>query len=142
MAIQFVFMALFGIVVALIAHSKGRTAVGWFFIGALTGFIGLIIILVVSNLKKEQEKEDRLRAENRRLREQVRKDRQVADRRHKELGRRIGAHDQIQGIETNAGPQNNLMQYDDSDPSADEDDDDDEDLPPRRPRSRTGPSYS
>lgn len=93
--------AAMGIVCCLLAKQRGRSPVGWFFIGFFTGCIGLIIILVLPDLKVQEAKERRLELENRRLREQVRKDRLVADRRHQETERRIGAHDVALGIETN-----------------------------------------
>lgn len=37
----------------IIAHRKGRSAVGWFFGGFLLGGIGLIIISCLSNKKEK-----------------------------------------------------------------------------------------
>ncbi|MFW5882387.1 MAG: hypothetical protein ACOCVS_02030 [Planctomycetota bacterium] len=136
---------------ALIASSKGRSAIGWFLIGFLLGFIGLIIICVVSDLKKQQAKEERLRAETRRLREQVRKDRMIADRRHRNIEQRLGAHDRVVGIDTSQGAPDRQIGhagYDDY-PGTDDYADDEqaaEDAfyadaapPPPRPRSRQHP---
>jgi len=99
--IQFLVMAALGVVCALIANSRGRSAVAWFFIGALGPcFIGLILVLVLPDLKVEQERQRRLADENRRLRERLRKDRIVADQRHLEISRRVGAHDVALGVDT------------------------------------------
>jgi hypothetical protein len=38
-----------GIITAVIASNKGRSGFGWFFIGMMTGLVGIIIALVVSN---------------------------------------------------------------------------------------------
>lgn len=38
---------LFAIITAIIARSKGRSAIGWFIIGFFLSFIGLIILLLV-----------------------------------------------------------------------------------------------
>ena len=90
-----------GVACALIANSRGRSAIGWFFIGALVPcFVGLILVLVLPDLKVDQERTRRLADENRRLRERLRKDRIVADQRHAEISRRVGAHDVALGVDT------------------------------------------
>ncbi|MFH0882576.1 MAG: zinc ribbon domain-containing protein [bacterium] len=53
---------LFGIVSAVAASSKGRSGCGWFILGVLLGPFGLILVLVLPNLKK-QEKEGRQEVE-------------------------------------------------------------------------------
>jgi hypothetical protein len=98
--VQLVILGVFGAIVAVIAQSKGRSAVGWFFVGFFFPCIGLILVLVLSDLKREQEQKERLRLENRRLRERVLKDRQVADQRHAEAVKRLGAHDAVLGLDT------------------------------------------
>jgi hypothetical protein len=92
----------FGIACALIAQNRGRSAVGWFFIGAITVCIGLILVLVLPDLKVQQERERRLADENRRLREKLKKDRMIADERHAEISRRVGAHDVALGVDTSS----------------------------------------
>lgn len=42
-----------GVITMLIASSKGRSTVGWFFIGFLTGIIGIILIIVLDSKKKD-----------------------------------------------------------------------------------------
>ena len=91
---------IFGIICAAIAHSRGRNAVGWFFIGVFGNCIGLILVLVLPDLKIQQEREQRLVRENRRLRETQRKDRMVADQRHAATEKRLGAHDHALGVDT------------------------------------------
>ncbi|MFQ5844229.1 MAG: DUF4339 domain-containing protein [Planctomycetota bacterium] len=100
LVIQLVIMAVFGIVCSMVASNRGRSALGWFFIGAMFGCIGLIILLVIPNLKVEQERQERLRRQNRRLREKLRKDRQVADQRHGAVKQRLGIHDEALGVDT------------------------------------------
>ena len=99
-SIQIIIVLGFGIACALIAQSRGRSAVGWFFIGLVAGCIGLIILLAISDLKVEQQKFSKLHSENMRLRERLKKDRQVADQRHTELTRRVGSHDRALGLDT------------------------------------------
>jgi hypothetical protein len=94
------FGVLFGVLCALIAHSRGRSPFGWFFIGLFLTCIGLILVLVLPDLAEEQGKQHRLEIENRRLRELVRKDRQVADSRHAEITRRLETHDRALGLDT------------------------------------------
>ena len=90
----------FGIICAVLAPGRGRSPVGWFFIGVATQCIGIILILLLPNLKAEEEKERRRREETRRLREQLKKERQVADERHEVHRTRIGTHDLALGIDT------------------------------------------
>ncbi len=100
--IQFVVMLVFGGICAAIASSKGRSPVGWFFVGMFGGCIGLILILVLSDLKKAEARHQRLQTENRRLREKLDKDRMVADRRFVETNRRLEVHDVALDIDTGA----------------------------------------
>ncbi len=95
-----VIYVVFGVICALIAQSKGRSGIGWFFIGFFAACIGIIIILVLPNLKEEQAKHQQLQRENRRLREKVRKERQTADRRHAQTQQRLGVHDQALDVDT------------------------------------------
>jgi len=91
--------AAFGCICAMIATSRGRSGVAWFFIGFVT-CIGLFILLALPDLKVQEEKERQLRRENRRLREQVKKDRAVADARHSATRQRLSAHDRALGVDT------------------------------------------
>ncbi|MCR9245241.1 MAG: DUF4339 domain-containing protein [bacterium] len=102
LVIQFAVAAVFGIVCAAMAPGRGRSAVGWFFIGFLGGCLGIIILLLIPDLKKEAAKEKRQREETRKLREQLKKERQVADARHQAHGQRLGAHDRALGLDTTA----------------------------------------
>ena len=95
-----IIMLVFGSICSLIANSKGRSAVGWFFIGFFFHLFALILVLVLSDLTKEERRYGNLERENKRLREQVRKDRMIADRRHAQVARRLGAHDRVLKVET------------------------------------------
>jgi hypothetical protein len=100
LVVQLVSMLVFGIACAVVAAGRGRSSVGWFFIGLLFGCFALIVLLVLPNPKLEQDRHQRLAQENRRLREQLKKDRQVADERHGGIARRLDVHDQALGIDT------------------------------------------
>jgi len=99
-AVTFFTMILFGIICAFVAHDRGRSPVGWFFIGMLLGCFGLILLLVLPNPRREEEQRRRLAKENQRLKERLHKDRNVADRRHDSTRRRLRAHDQALGVDT------------------------------------------
>ncbi|MGC6488270.1 MAG: DUF4339 domain-containing protein [Planctomycetota bacterium] len=104
-AIVFGSKAIFGVISAVVANNRGRSAVGWFFIGLALDCIGLVLVLALPDLKKEEEKERRRRLENRRLREQLAKERQVSDSRNTNVERRLGAHDEALGLDTSNPPE-------------------------------------
>lgn len=89
-----------GVICALLAHSKGRNAIGWFFIGFLLGIIGLIICLVVPNLKEQRQKEQHMEMEQRRLQEQLRQERIKNERFQKYAQTRLDVHDEHLNIDT------------------------------------------
>jgi hypothetical protein len=96
------FLVIFGAICAAIASSKGRSAVGWFFIGFFFPIIGLIVICVVSNLKEERSYKSSVEQENRRLREQLRQEQIKAETFRSHTQRRLDAHDQKLAIDTRA----------------------------------------
>ncbi|MEZ6038706.1 MAG: DUF4339 domain-containing protein [Planctomycetota bacterium] len=99
------FYLIWGVICAAIASNRGRSAAGWFFIGLFLQCIGLILVLVLPDLKVQEEREKRVRLENRRLREQLNNERQVADQRHQHVERRLGVHDEALGVDTSRPPE-------------------------------------
>jgi hypothetical protein len=99
-AIQLTIMTVMGIICAVVAPTRGRSSVGWFFIGFFFSCLGLIVLLVIPDLKKLEAEKNRMLAENRRLREQVKLNREVADRRHEAVSSRLKAHDRALGVDT------------------------------------------
>src|SRR3954467_1553414 len=97
-----VFGLIMGGAVAAIANSKGRSPVGWFFVGFFFGIIGLIVVLVSSNLNQEKYARARQDEENRRLREQLRQERIKHETLREYTMRRLDAHDQVLGLDTRA----------------------------------------
>jgi hypothetical protein len=91
-----------GTVCACIAGAKGRSVIAWFFIGFLAPLIGLIIILVVSNLKEEQRYREHAAAERRRLHEQLRQERMKNETFRQHSVQRLDAHDKALGLDTRA----------------------------------------
>ena len=65
------FYVIWGVACAAIANSRGRNAAGWFFIGVFTSCIGLILVLVLPDLKVQEAERRRQEQENRRLKEQA-----------------------------------------------------------------------
>ena len=90
----------FGIVCAVMAPGRGRGAVGWFFIGVATQCLGIVLLLVLPNLKEEEAKQRRREEDQRRLREQLKKERQIADERHGLHRVRLDVHDRALGLDT------------------------------------------
>ncbi|MCU0867926.1 MAG: DUF4339 domain-containing protein [Planctomycetes bacterium] len=103
--IQFVICAVFGGICAAIASGRGRNIAGWFCLGFFLQCFGIILILVLPDLKVEEQRRQRHALETRRLREQLAKERQVADERHHHVERRLGAHDQALGLDTSRPPE-------------------------------------
>jgi hypothetical protein len=60
----------------------------------------LSLVLVLPDLKKQQAQFDKLREQNRMLRERLDKERMVADQRHMETAGRLRAHDRVLGVDT------------------------------------------
>ena len=98
--VRLIFMVVFGAITAGIASSKGRNAVGWFFVGFLTGCIGLIIVLCLPNLHEEKARWDRSERERRRLREQLKQERMKTEAFQGHVHARLDAHDGALGMDT------------------------------------------
>ena len=93
----------FGTLCAVIASGRGRNPVGWFFIGAILACIGFILVLCLPDLNEERRRKAREHsagAENRLLKEQLRKDRMVTDSRLSLVERRLQTHDRALGVDT------------------------------------------
>src|SRR5690349_6725468 len=105
LVLQLIIYLCFGVACSLIAKQRGRSPVGWFFVGLFASCIGLILVLVLPDLRKQQEEMDRLRAQNRMLKERLDKDRMVADQRQGEIEGRLRAHDRVLGVDTGKAPE-------------------------------------
>ncbi|MCU0780122.1 MAG: DUF4339 domain-containing protein [Akkermansiaceae bacterium] len=100
MMLQLVIGLVLGGVTSAIAASKGRNAVGWFFLGFFFGCVSLIIILCLSNLKEEQAYRQTQLIEQQRLREQLRQEQMKTEALRRHTVARLDAHDQHLGIDT------------------------------------------
>ncbi len=96
----FIIPIIFGIICAAVAPSKGRSAIGWFFIGFFFGLFGVIVLLVVDDLKKARAKEEHMEMEQRRLREQLRQEQLKTEQLRKHTQARLDIHDQELNIDT------------------------------------------
>lgn len=94
----------FGILCAVIANGRGRSPLVWFLLGVLFSCISLVVLLVLPDLVQQDAHDRKQQFETRRLREQLAKERQVADQRHHETERRLGVHDQALGVDTSTPP--------------------------------------
>ena len=90
----------FGLICALIAPVRGRSAVAWFFIGIVGNCLAIILLLLLPDLKVEAERQRRREEETRMLRELLKKERQVSDRRHATHDERLTVHDRALGVDT------------------------------------------
>ena len=100
LGVQLLIMGLLGTLAAVIASRKGRSVVGWFFGGFFLGLIGVVIVAVLPNLKKENDYRRHVREQQRRIREQVRQERIKAEAFRRYTTRRLDTHDQTLGIDT------------------------------------------
>ncbi len=60
-----------GAITAAIASSKGRSGVGWFFVGFFLPCIGIIVAIAMSDLKEQEKQRQAMTNEQRRLQEQL-----------------------------------------------------------------------
>ncbi len=94
------FMCLMGAICSLIANSKGRNAFGWFCCGFFFSFIGLIIIIALSNLNTERAVLNAQLEMNRRLRDQGQRTRQKVEQFSNHTLSRLDQHDRALGIDS------------------------------------------
>lgn len=95
---------IFGIICAIVADSRGRNPLLWFFLGFVINCFGLLLLLILPDLKIMERRESEIQSENRRLREQIRRDRAVSDSRYSETMQRLDTHDQILQVDTSMPP--------------------------------------
>ena len=95
-----IFASIIGIICMIAARQKGRSMVGWFFIGFMLGLIGLVMILVVSNKKEQKAKEEYLELERRRLEEQLQQERIKNEQFRKHAQARLDVHDEALEMDT------------------------------------------
>ncbi|MCU0724174.1 MAG: DUF4339 domain-containing protein [Planctomycetes bacterium] len=99
-AINVIIAVVGGVVCAAVAASKGRNAVGWFFFGFLLPLPGIIVVLVVANLKTERARFEHAAAERRRLREELRLERMRNQQFRSLAQQRLDVHDRALGVDT------------------------------------------
>lgn len=95
-----IFALICGILTAVLANHKGRSVVGWFFLGFFFGIFGLIAILVGSNKKEQREREEQLQLETKRLQEQLRQERLKNEAFRAHTQSRLDTHDQALQLDT------------------------------------------
>ena len=100
LAVQLFIMSLFGLITASIASKKGRSGVGWFFVGFFFTVLGMIISLVVSDLAAEGNRRAESMRERRRLREQLKQERMKSESFRRHAQARLDSHDTSLGVDT------------------------------------------
>jgi hypothetical protein len=98
--LNLVVATIFGAIVSAIAASRGRNAIGWFFVGFFSFCIGLILVLVLPDLKQERARLDHDRMEKRRLREQLAQERLKNQAFRGHVAERLDVHDRLLGTDT------------------------------------------
>ncbi|MCG8700764.1 MAG: hypothetical protein MI922_22110, partial [Bacteroidales bacterium] len=88
------------ILCAVVASNKGRSAVGWFFLGFFFGIFGLIASLIASDIGAREEKEKALEGEQRRLREQLHQERIKNEQLRLHTQHRLDRHDDLLQVDT------------------------------------------
>jgi len=89
-----------GALIAALANSKGRNAVGWFFLGLIFPCISLILVLCLPNLHEQQQQFAYHDSQNRRLQEQLRQERMKNQAFQASTQARLDEHDTSLGIDT------------------------------------------
>lgn len=98
--IQLGAMVLIGAICAAIASNRGRSPLGWFFIGVVGGCIGLILVLVLPDLKKEEETKKREKRLRGKLQEELTQERMKNQAFRGHATNRLDAHDEHSGLDT------------------------------------------
>ena len=96
------FSFLFAIICAVLAHSRGRSAIGWFILGLIFMFLPLIALVILPDLNEEKARTERMRGDADRLDEKVRQERQRREAFEDHTLARLDAHDRNAGIDTRA----------------------------------------
>lgn len=98
--LELLILLAFGAVCAMIANSRGRSGLIWFFIGFIFNCFGLIVLLVLPNLDEEEQKEVRIHQRHRRLQEELRQERMKNQAFRGHAKARMDVHDAALGMDT------------------------------------------
>ena len=90
------------ILMACIAASKGRSALGWFLLGLIPAVncVLLIVLVTLSDLRVQDEDVEDLSEETRLLNERLAQERMRGDRLRAQMSTRLDAHDRALGMDT------------------------------------------
>lgn len=97
---QLAVMALMGAICAAIANGRGRNPLGWFFIGVVAPCLGLILVLVLADLKKESEIKMREKRSRSKIQEELTQERMKNQAFRGHASNRLDAHDEHLGVDT------------------------------------------
>jgi hypothetical protein len=90
---------IFAAITGVVAKNKGRNVLGWTLLGLL-GWVPLVIVAVLPNLKEQEQRDAYIAEENRRLREQLRQERIKGESFRQHTAARLDAHDDHLGLDT------------------------------------------
>jgi len=88
------------VICGAIASGKGRSVVAWVLLGLIFTWIAILIVACLSNVKEHQAQLQRAERDRRRLREQLRQERQKTESFRQHAAARLDVHDQTLGIDT------------------------------------------
>ena len=101
--VQLILWAVFGLITAMIAKSRGRNPAAWFAIGIVGGCFALLLVLVLPDMNVVRAKELADQAEMKRLNELLAQERLKNQAFRGHTLERLDKHDAALGVDTRAG---------------------------------------
>ncbi len=98
--IQLILRIICAVIAGMIASAKGRSVIGWSIGGFFIMIIAIIIVACMGNLKEQRAQVERGARERRRLREQLRQERQKTEAFRQYSMTRLDSHDRTLGVDT------------------------------------------
>ncbi|MEZ6196280.1 MAG: DUF4339 domain-containing protein [Planctomycetota bacterium] len=89
-----------GVIAAVIAAAKGRSAIAWFFIGLVTSCIGVLVLVFLPDLNEVESDRRSRQAEYRRLRERLHQQQSRQSSFESRVLGRLDSHDLALGLDT------------------------------------------
>lgn len=88
------------ILAAIIAAGKGRNAVGWFFIGLISSCLGVLVVLILPDVRETEMDQRHRDDEVRRLKERLNQEQSRRSNLQSRVLGRLDAHDVALGLDT------------------------------------------
>lgn len=100
--IQLLVWAAFGVACGFVARARGRSGVGWFFIGLIGGCFALVILFVIPDLNQERAQKEAEEKRRQRLEEELMHERSKNHAFRSHATGRLDQHDSALGLDTRA----------------------------------------